>query len=66
MSNPHPDTSHRDSAVCPWCGFEHPDSGEWHLPKTICEECHNCRKVFLVTRHVTLTYSTRKVEPKTR
>jgi hypothetical protein len=51
--------------VCPWCGYEDPDSVEWqpeqHGPEGDGEAtCPSCEKDFECSRRVTYRYSTRR------
>lgn len=52
-----------DSAVCPWCDYRHVDS--WEFADDVDEhECHNCERLFSISRHTMITYNTRKVYKK--
>lgn len=61
------DTEHRDTAICPGCGFEHrcaddlfegtngDDGTQVHCM------CYKCDTPYVATRHVTVTYTTAKL-----
>lgn len=55
------ETDYTDLITCPYCGYKDRDSwefgedyGEW--------DCGHCGETILVSRHVHVTYSTRKPE----
>lgn len=54
------DHSYTDEIVCPHCGYEHTDSWEQGSgnEEDFESECHDCGKVILVSRMVTVKYST--------
>lgn len=71
MSDPREDVMSRgasfgeDNLVCPWCGYEDPDSSEWqpehHGPEGDgTAMCPSCGEDFYCSRHVQWTYSTRR------
>lgn len=47
--------------VCPHCGYEHQDAWELQLSDgDVCSIwCHNCKKPFLISCRIDITYSTR-------
>jgi DNA-directed RNA polymerase subunit RPC12/RpoP len=54
-------TSYTDLIACPYCGYEDRDSwefsdedGEW--------DCRSCGATMLVSRHVSVSYSTQKLK----
>lgn len=52
-----------DEPICPHCGYEHRDAWEWNLgPGLECDgevDCDSCGKPMLVSRHCSITYSTK-------
>lgn len=59
------DALYTDDIVCPYCGHEERDSWEWqpelHGPEGDGDtECGECGREFGVSRHVSVSYSTRK------
>ena len=57
------DHKHRDDIVCPWCGWENPDSWEAGLNEdgdSLTLECGACEKEFDATMSIGVTYSTSK------
>ncbi len=47
--------------VCPYCGYE--DKDEWELSDNEGETfCGRCDEEFAYTRHVSISYSTSKIE----
>lgn len=60
------DSSHRDEATCPYCGWHDRDSWELFRSSTDGDgattetECGRCEQTFIVTLNVTRTYSTEK------
>ena len=51
---------YESEAVCPWCGETKSDS--WDLYESDETECGECERVFIVERHVEVTYSTTRKE----
>jgi hypothetical protein len=68
MSQPRTDIVSRgesfgeDAIVCPHCGHEDRDSSEWNGGDEGDgeEECGECERAFIVSRHISVSYSTRK------
>jgi hypothetical protein len=62
------DTEHRDLPICPHCGHEHKEAWDWGFPGAEgCIEtwCESCGKEMIVSKSVTITYTTTKPkEPK--
>ena len=60
------DTDYTDSLVCPWCGYDDPDSWEIDfgagMEGDIIHGCVSCGKPMLATRVVNVTYTTTKHE----
>lgn len=54
-----PDTENTDLVVCPYCGYEDRDSGEF--PDSGNDDCAECGKEMHIEREVTVTYTTTKV-----
>lgn len=57
------DHEYTDEIVCPYCGYIFPDSydvgeGEEDIGRV---DCGGCVKEFLASRHVSITYSTEKL-----
>lgn len=50
---------HTDDAICPYCGRAHQDI--WELGDSYERDCNSCGRTFLVERHVSITYSTKRV-----
>jgi DNA-directed RNA polymerase subunit RPC12/RpoP len=58
------DTSYTENIICPYCGYEDHDSWEQGDGAEDFEgECGECGKTFSASRHITIRYSTQKVEP---
>jgi hypothetical protein len=64
-----PNTEHKDAPVCPHCGADYDgdrffralEDGEEPYETEDRAHCSaDCGREFIVTRHVTVTYSTRK------
>jgi DNA-directed RNA polymerase subunit RPC12/RpoP len=55
------DHNYTDEVVCPHCGYQHSDSGEffWDTIEPIIE-CAKCGREFTATQEFTVTYSTEK------
>ena len=55
-----PEHKYTDFAICPYCGYEDYDIWELGLSdgETTQTCCVNCGKIFAVTAHVTVQYST--------
>lgn len=51
------DTDYTDEIVCPHCGYECSDSWEMEEGR---HECGDCCRPFMVTRNVSVHYSTEK------
>lgn len=58
------DTENKDAPVCPHCGFF--NDAAWRVGSKyvradgLCrDECRSCGRAFVVSRQVTVTYSTR-------
>lgn len=56
------ETSGLDNAACPWCGFVDEDS--WEYPDSTDTECGECSKPMAVERHMSVTYSTKRIAAK--
>lgn len=63
------DTERTDEITCPHCGHVHIDSWEWDSGNGMGaegdgeEDCAACDEPMIVSRHVTVTYSTKKPQP---
>lgn len=59
------ETEHTDNIVCPYCGHKDRDSWEVDLGPglegTGEVDCDSCDRTFVVTRNVTVTYTTKAV-----
>lgn len=59
------DTEHTDNAICPYCGYEDPDAWDIDLGHQIEgdgeTDCPACSRAYSVSRHVTITYTTKKI-----
>jgi predicted RNA-binding Zn-ribbon protein involved in translation (DUF1610 family) len=61
------DTRNTDDPVCPWCGqtqvnaWELFSSASWEFSET---ECDSCGKDILIEQQNSVSYSTRKPEPR--
>lgn len=53
------DHEYSDEVICPHCGYEHGDS--WEMGEGD-NECSECEKPFSMSRNVSVTYSTEKLE----
>ena len=52
-----------DEVLCPYCGHEHCDSGEFFTNRTSTEiECDECGKAFLCSQNIVVSYTTSKKE----
>lgn len=51
-----------DEMVCPYCGHINGDSWEYHEDDGDAD-CGECSKRFDYSRHVSITYNTKKVKP---
>lgn len=62
------DHEYTSKIVCPHCGYAHKDSCEFFDNGGECveSECWSCDKPMVVTRHVSIKYSTRKTQETTR
>jgi transcription elongation factor Elf1 len=62
MANEPTRHEHTKRIVCPFCGHVNWDSWEWNNGEEGDgeTECGKCEDRFLVSRHVLITYSTRK------
>lgn len=62
------DTEHRDDPICPYCGHVERDAWEIDLGPGIEgdgeSDCVECGNTYLISRHATITYSTKKKGPK--
>ncbi|KAA8387078.1 hypothetical protein FOH24_07220 [Acetobacter tropicalis] len=57
------DTDSTDNIICPYCGYEDYDSWEsGDGEEEFDETCGNCGKEMHVTRHYTVSYSSKKLE----
>lgn len=59
------DYTHTENIVCPYCGHEDRDSNEVEFDGLEGEaevDCGECCELFLVTRNVTVSYSSNKKE----
>jgi transposase-like protein len=56
------DHDYTDSIVCPHCGAEHEDCGDWpwDSAEQCRTDCETCGKDFTVTRDFSISYSTKK------
>ena len=54
-----------DEIVCPFCGYEHGDSWERRDDEGIIE-CDGCKKPFLFSRDVSVSYSTEQIQQPTK
>jgi uncharacterized Zn finger protein len=57
------DTAYNDDPVCPHCGHEHEDAHEMagdHDGEKTQHDCDDCGESFIMTTHITYTYSTCK------
>lgn len=55
------DTDGTDDATCPYCGHVNQDSWEINLCNDYGEhDCHECNKTMLLTRNVSVSYSSAK------
>jgi hypothetical protein len=50
-----------DEVICPHCGYEHRDSWEFQDGE---HDCPDCEKSFTLSRNVSVTYDTKKLEGK--
>lgn len=46
--------------VCPWCGYQDPDSWEFNSEYDDEYECVNCGKIFEVSQDVEIFYNSKK------
>jgi hypothetical protein len=68
MSKPRADVASRgesygeEQIVCPWCGHVDRDSSEWGNGGEGDgeSECGECQRLFEVSRHISVSYSTRR------
>lgn len=66
MSEGKIDCKYTHQIVCPYC--EHEDNNSWETAENMCDgdfetkECGTCGKEFEFTRHVTVQYSSEKIE----
>lgn len=56
------DHTHTAEIVCPWCGHKFLDC--WEFEDDGDMECYECDRPLTYSRSITVTYSTRKVEPE--
>ena len=58
-------TWHTTYAICPYCGYEDQDSWEiGHGEECDTEtDCASCGRTFQVSRHISVTYTTKRMEP---
>jgi predicted RNA-binding Zn-ribbon protein involved in translation (DUF1610 family) len=49
-------------AICPYCGYEHPDS--WEIQESGLMDCESCEKEFHVEKQVEVSYTTKSITPK--
>lgn len=58
------DTKHRKYPICPHCWHVHEDAYELEMSGGDCieEDCWNCGKKIQIACHVSVTYSTKKIE----
>jgi hypothetical protein len=61
------DTSFTHRPICPYCGYIQEDSSELFSYESVGDEdkehdCHRCGKTCFLSRHVSITYSTLRIE----
>jgi hypothetical protein len=60
------DTEHRDEPICPYCGHAEKDAWEINFGPGLEgdgeTDCGECGKAYWISRHATITYSTKKKE----
>jgi len=58
--------TYTDMIICPYCGHKDRDSWEWGDGEEGDgdTECGSCDLEFSVSRHVSIHYSSRKIEPR--
>jgi hypothetical protein len=63
IPNPVIETWHKDDPVCPYCGYKMQDAWELDLGPGIEgdgeTDCGECEKTFFVSRHCSVTYTTK-------
>ena len=61
-----PHTDYRDEATCPYCGYVGRDSWELFGPddEDNDAQCGSCGKEYRVSRNVSVTYTSQKMEPE--
>ena len=69
MTDPTPDTDMVDQIICPYCGKRNRKDTEWEVDFGHGEgdtelDCSDCGKEFSVHNHISVSYSTFKLEGK--
>ena len=57
------DTEYTSVPTCPWCGHNHDPCWEYGSRECVDTECHSCGKPILMIRHISVSYSVRKIGP---